>query len=107
MSLTPRQRLTQRLNQLTQVDLPKVANERGYPVRLDHCFKRIVMDAACGQRWDKNIARPFYRHAPLLYLMTAVAIAQGMMDDPGLDVHTLNNRSLAYRGKKPKPLAST
>lgn len=106
MSLTTRQHLTRQLNQLTEQTLPKLAKERGYPVHLDHCFKRIVYDASMGAKWDTKVKAPFCRNAPLGQLMVAIAIAQGIVDQ-GLDIHALNNLSLAYRGKKQKPLAST
>jgi hypothetical protein len=101
-----RQQLTEQLNQLTQVTLPELANGNPmFPVRFDHCFKRIVFDNAVGSRWDKHIQRPFYRHAPLEVLYQAVRIAEGIAEEL-LCVQTLNNRSLEYRDKLPNPLVS-
>ena len=100
-----RQQLTARLNQLTQRMLPAVAKERGYPVFLDHCFKRIVMDNATGAQWNTQIKAPFYRNAPIDTLTHAVYLAEAIYNRQ-TDIHVLNNRSLGYRGKQQKPLAT-
>ena len=39
--------LESRWLRLTRVDLPAQADARGWPVSLDHCFQRILLDAPC------------------------------------------------------------
>ena len=36
---------------LTRVALPLAAEAGGWPIRLDHCFMRIVLDHTFGRRW--------------------------------------------------------
>lgn len=61
---------------LTRDTLPALARERGWPVHADHCFQRILLDAACGGRWYDHVAgRPAYAHADVAILAAAVALA--------------------------------
>lgn len=82
----------------TEVVLPRVAKERGYPVRLDHCFKRICMDNAVGGFWRDHVPAPFITNADPLQLLTALGIAAGIGHGVA-NVHALNQRSLQWRGK--------
>lgn len=85
---------------LTRVDLPALADVRGWPVRLDHCFQRILLDAACGGRWYDHIARrPAYAHAPDAVLARAVALGQAVAAGSA-DLRALNAQSLGWRGKR-------
>jgi hypothetical protein len=54
----PRARLVRRWFQLTRELLPAAAAGRGWPVRLDHCFQRILLDHAVGAAWRTRIAAP-------------------------------------------------
>ena len=85
---------------LTRVDLPALAGARGWRVSLDHCFQRILLDAACGGCWYAHIAkRPAYAHAPDAVLARAVALGEAVADGSA-DLHLLNAQSLAWRGKQ-------
>ena len=85
--------------QLTRTALPAVAVERKWPVRLDHCFQRILLDAACGGRWYDHIAaRPAYRTCDSVILARAVALGEAVLVGNG-DLHALNRESLDWRGK--------
>ncbi len=76
-----------------------MADARGWPVRNDHCFQRILLDNACGRCWYEAVpARPAYRHASDAVLTQAVALARAAIAGE-TDLHTLNRRSLAWRGK--------
>jgi hypothetical protein len=84
---------------LTRETMPSLALARGWPVRADHCFQRILLDAACGGRWYDHIAgRPAYRHAPDAILARAVALGDAVVAGAA-DLHALNRQSLAWRGK--------
>lgn len=84
---------------LTRAALPAVAAERGWPVRFDHCFQRILLDAACGGRWYDHVAeRPAYRRCDPAILARAVGIGEAVLAGKD-DLHALNRRSLAWRGK--------
>lgn len=73
--------------------------QRGWPVRADHCFQRILLDQACGGCWYDHIAgRPAYAHADEAVLARAVTLAEGARDGT-VDLPAMNRQSLAWRGK--------
>ncbi|HEX8446751.1 MAG TPA: GCN5-related N-acetyltransferase [Sphingomonas sp.] len=82
---------------LTRIRLPMVAAARGWPVRADHCFQRILLDNACGGVWYDHVAgRPAYAHADRPLLDRAIALAQAALAGD-VDLAALNRRSLAWR----------
>jgi len=82
---------------LTRRVLPGLADARGWPVRADHCFQRILLDVACGGVWyDSIAARPAYAHAPDAVLRSAVLLGEGAVDGSA-DLPALNDRSLGWR----------
>lgn len=84
---------------LTRVTLPALAPERRWPVRADHCFQRILLDAAHDGRWyDHIVGRPAYAHATPEALARAVALGEAAVAGEA-DLPALNARSLAWRGK--------
>lgn len=92
---------------LTRHDLPALATARGWPIALDHCFARVLLDNAVGGCWYDSIPRrPAYRHATDTQLAAAVRLARAARDG-SLDLHAANARSLAWRrargGPRPDP----
>lgn len=98
--MTDRAALEARWLHLTRVLLPEAAAARpDWPVRLDHCFGRILLDNACGGRWYDHVPRrPAYRHCPEPMLARALDLAERVLAGEA-DLHRLNARSLAWRGK--------
>ena len=43
---------------LTRVTLPALAAVHHWPIRLDHCFMRVLLDNAVGGVWHHVIPRP-------------------------------------------------
>lgn len=85
--------------ELTREQMPALAAERGWPVRFDHCFQRILLDNAVGAKWSDVIASPAYRHATDVVIERAIAL--GLAASEGReDLHNLNANSLAWRGKR-------
>ena len=85
---------------LTRRTLPALAAARGWPVRADHCFQRILLDNAVEGRWYDHIAaRPAYAHAPDATLARAVALGEAVVAGE-VDLRDLNRRSLTWRGKR-------
>lgn len=83
--------------ELTRRELPGHAAARGWPVRADHCFQRILLDNAVGGVWyDAVEGRPAYRHVAAPVLERAVALGQAAAGGEA-DLHELNRRSLAWR----------
>ncbi len=84
---------------LTRETLPGLATARGWPISRDHCFQRVLLDAACGGRWYDHIeGRPAYRAASDAVLARAVALAARAFAGSE-DMAALNRQSLAFRGK--------
>lgn len=74
-----------------------MAEGRRWPIRLDHCFMRVCLDAAMGQRWDRVVRRPAVRHMTLAQLECAVGVAERIVVEPGV-LEGLNAQSLGWRG---------
>jgi hypothetical protein len=82
---------------LTGVTLPALAAARGWPVSADHCFQRILLDAAVGGVWYTAVARrPAYRHIDVALLGEAVRLGQAAAAGSA-DLAMLNRQSLAWR----------
>lgn len=82
---------------LTLRELPGLAAARGWPVRADHCFQRILLDNAVGGVWYRTIPRrPAYRHADEAALACAVALGRAVVAGSA-DLAELNRRSLNWR----------
>ena len=85
---------------LTRETLPGLAGLRMWPVRADHCFQRILLDAAVGGVWyDAVKARPAYRFIAVDLLEHAVRLGQGAAEGT-VDLTTLNRQSLAWRRQR-------
>jgi hypothetical protein len=94
--------LRQQWLELTRVAIPARAASESWPLRSDHCFQRVILDAVCGGRWYDHVAgRPAYRHLPPPQLERAVAMAQQLAHGEGARslLVDLNRQSLRWRGK--------
>jgi proline racemase len=95
--MNDRAALESRWLQLTREVLPGLADACGWPVRDDHCFQRILLDAACGGRWYDHVERrPAYRHLDEARLRDAVALGEAV-ERGAADLHALNAQSLRWR----------
>lgn len=83
---------------LTRRVLPGMAAAEGWPIRLDHCFMRVCLDAAFGRPWHEAVRRPAVRHMTEAELARAVAVAERIAAAPSL-LPALNAESLRLRGK--------
>jgi len=85
---------------LTRTVMPALAqtSKRHWPVRNDHCFQRIVLDAICGGVWYDHIARPAYKHLSQAQATLAVQLCNQIIAEQ-TNLNVLNQRSLAWRGK--------
>ena len=86
---------------LTRRVLPGMAAAEGWPIRLDHCFMRVCLDAAFGRPWHEAVRRPAVRHMTDADLARAVAVAERIAAAPlllpGLDAESLRLRGKAGR----------
>ena len=84
---------------LTRETLPALAAAHGWPVRADHCFMRILLDAVHGCRWTDTVhRRPAYRHISDARLTQAIALAEAVVGGSA-DLAAMNVRSLRWRGR--------
>ncbi|MEM1377669.1 MAG: hypothetical protein AAGG69_09790 [Pseudomonadota bacterium] len=85
---------------LTRETMPFMArsSHTHWPVREDHCFQRIVLDAVCGAVWYEKIKRPAYKHLSGEQAAEAVRICRALIDGE-LSMDALNAQSLSMRGK--------
>lgn len=86
--------------QLTKQVMPEMAASGlvNWPVRNDHCFQRIVLDAICGGIWYDHIARPAYKHLSAIQAERAVQLCENIISGAA-DIRALNRQSLIWRGK--------
>ncbi len=89
-----------RFKRLTETTLPALAREHHWPIRLDHCFKRICLDHAFADVWYRHLKKPAERHLAGDPLLRALACAEDLTRH-GLPLLQLRNQaSLTYRGKR-------
>jgi hypothetical protein len=94
-----REILEARWRQLTNESLPNAAAQANWPIRLNHCFQRVLLDHACGDVWYGHIdGRPAYRFASDVILRTAMEAGEACLAGEK-DIAQLNRESLAFRGK--------
>jgi hypothetical protein len=93
-----REEMAARWLALTREILPGMAAAGRWPIRLDHCFMRVCLDAAIGRPWHEAVRRPAIRHLTGAQLAAAIAVAERIRADPA-SLPALNRQSLRMRGK--------
>ena len=92
--------LREALRHQANVEFPAAAKAGGYPIRLNHCFLRVVYDNLFGAQWQTKLAKgkPAIRQLTDAQLERALAIGRSIIADKATCV-ALNRRSLDWRGK--------
>ena len=80
---------------LTKEIMPNLArtSHRHWPVRNDHCFQRIVLDAVCGGVWYDHLLRPAYKNLTHDQAANAVDLCNDIISGD-TDLVVLNKQSL-------------
>ena len=86
--------------------LPQLAKSRDtaqpkWPITLDHCFARIILDNVIGkgeQQWDKVLQKPAVKHMTEVQLRDAIALGEHIKAGK-VDLCHLDEVSLRCRGK--------
>ena len=93
--------IRQRWRNLVERDLPEAARDRkrGWPVRFDHCFARILLDNAHGRPWREVVDPPAWRNTSDEVLLRAIDLGKAVLEGRA-DLHALNQHSLYLRGKR-------
>ena len=80
-------------------ELPEAARSRpGWPIRLDHCFARVILDHVCGRPWREVLPAPAYKHLSAEQLEAGLHLGRGIVSGD-YDLDLLNRASLRGRGK--------
>ena len=85
---------------LTKEIMPNLArtSHTNWPVRNDHCFQRIVLDAVCGGVWYDHLLRPAYKNLTHDLAANAVDLCNNIIFGDA-DLVVLNRQPLLWRGK--------
>lgn len=79
--------------------LPSISsNNKQYPVHLNHCWARIILDNICDDKWSNVLTKPAYKNLNKHMLERAISIAKSLVNSSDLAIY-LNNRSLKFRNK--------
>ena len=92
--------LVSRYMLLTKEIMPNLArtSHMHWPVRNDHCFQRIVLDAVCGGVWYDHLLRPAHKNLTQELAANAVDLCNDIISGD-TDLVVLNRQSLKWRGK--------
>jgi len=92
--------LVSRYMALTKETMPYLArtSHRHWPVRNDHCFQRIVLDAVYGGIWYDHLLRPAYKNLTHDLAANAVNLCNDIISGD-TDLVALNTQSLKWRDK--------
>jgi len=93
------ERVRQHWRHLVNRRLPAAAATRDWPVRYNHCFARILLDVALGEPWRNIVKPPAWQNTPIADLRAAIVLGEQVLAG-NLDLHALNTRSLALRGRR-------
>ena len=109
-SRTQRPQMLDRYRSLINDDLPRAAKAKSdrqpiWPVHLNHCFGRIILDNICKQPWRRIIPAPAIRNMSPDQLEQAVTLAEDILSGK-TDLATLNRESLRMRGEPSQSSAS-
>ncbi|KAL9590443.1 MAG: hypothetical protein Q9179_007972, partial [Wetmoreana sp. 5 TL-2023] len=93
---------------LPSLALSKSPTQRPWPVHLDHCFARIILDNAVGngEPWTSKLKSPAVKNMTAAQLEKCIALGKAIADGKE-DLASLDAKSLEARGKKQKPTANS
>ena len=96
--------LERRYRELVRTALPAAAREQRWSLRNDHCFGRVLLDDAVGGCWYDVLDRRRTAFVQLddAQLAGAVALGERLLVEGEPLVRELDDRSLTWRGKRPK-----
>ena len=94
-----REQMVGRWKELTERVLPERAQEERWPLRMDHCFKRVCLDWAYEGIWYDFCAKPAERHMSDEALGRAVGCAEEIVLGGVEVLRERNAASLHWRGK--------
>ena len=74
--------------------------QQAWPVHVDHCFARIILDSTVGidTPWMAKIQSPAYKHMSKTQLEESIKLGEQILEGEA-DLIEANNKSLSLRGK--------
>lgn len=100
--------MQQAWKQLYAKDLPAAAKSKSssqkiWPVSLDHCFARIILDNAIGKTvpWPNVLKSPAYKHMTMNQLRDAISCGNDILDGTS-NLVDMDEKSLVLRNKQSK-----
>jgi len=100
-------------NTMYRKTLPELAKNKSsmqpkWPVVLDHCFARIILDNVVGidRPWTQVLKSPAYKNMTEDQLKAAIDVGEKIMKGE-VNLVELDEKSLMFRGKKSKVSLST
>ncbi len=102
---TDREGLLARYRDLVEHELPTAAARDRWTLRANHCFGRVLLDAAVGGCWYDVLDRragAAYRQLDDDRLAAAVALGERVLAEGDGLLRDLDAQSLRWRGKAPK-----
>ncbi|MGI4852977.1 MAG: hypothetical protein ACRYF4_02880 [Janthinobacterium lividum] len=82
---------------LTEQVLPALAKQHRWPLRLDHCFKRVCLDFAYDDVWYDHVQKPAERHMSDEALQGSIACANEIVEQGVPLLRLRNEASLRVR----------
>ena len=85
---------------LPSLAISKSPVQERWPVHIDHCFARIILDAVVGQDapWTTKLKAPAWKNMSVEQLRTAIDVGQNIARGK-ISLAELDDRSLVLRGK--------
>ncbi|MGV2831810.1 hypothetical protein [Myxosarcina sp. GI1(2024)] len=96
------EQLRKKYLKLVNEQLAAQAKKRDFPVSLNHCFARIILDNLFNCCWYEAIDRKqdaAYKQLSVEQLERAIEIAEAIIDKPDSYIRELNQNSLRWRNK--------
>ena len=85
---------------LPSLAISKSPVQERWPVHIDHCFARIILDSVIGQDapWTTKLKAPAWKNMSVEQLRTAIDVGQNIARGK-INLAELDDRSLVLRGK--------
>ena len=75
---------------------PKLAADYKWPIRLNHCFLRVIYDNVMQEKWSNLLPAPAYKHMTDVEIHKCVLLCEEIRRFPEI-MPGLNDISLEYR----------
>ncbi|MEM8733119.1 MAG: hypothetical protein AAGG44_02790 [Planctomycetota bacterium] len=96
-----RYELQDRYLELTRAELPTLALQRGWEIKEDHCFMRIILDRLFHGCWyhHLDVRLTAYKQLNEAQLRTCISLAEELMNGDAETLSSWNRDSLRWRGR--------